>query len=182
VTESKSIRPALFFDRDGVVNQSPGAAYVLSWSEFAFNPGLFDLLRWVNDRDWLTIVVTSQKGVAKGLMTLADLDDIHQRMQDALIREIGSGFDAIYAYTGLPDCPHQPKPEPEMVLTAAREHCVDLSRSWLIGDADRDIGMAISAGIPHTIRVRTPENPITLDADTTVDDLAAALEFLKARA
>lgn len=182
MTEPKKTRPALFFDRDGVVNQSPGATYVLSWSEFAFNPGLSELLRWVKARDWLAIVVTSQKGVAKGLMSLAELEDIHQRMQVALLREIGSGFDAIYAYTGLPDCPHRPKPEPEMVQTAAREHGVDLARSWLIGDADRDIGMAMAAGIPRTIRVRTPENPIGIEAETTVDDLAAALDFLRTNA
>ncbi|MBL9155803.1 MAG: HAD-IIIA family hydrolase [Verrucomicrobiales bacterium] len=170
-------RPAVFFDRDGVVNVSPGPGYVLSWEAFQISPGLFDLLRDVHRQGWLAIIVTSQKGVGKNLMTQADLDEIHANLQSTLRNGIGSGFDGIYAYTGTPDCPHRPKPDPEMILTAAREWNIDVKRSWLIGDADRDIEMAVSAGIEHTIRVRG-DNPIGFPATHTVDSLAEALAIL----
>ena len=170
-------RAAVFFDRDGVVNQSPGAGYVLSWDAFAFSPGLFELLSLVKDRGYLAVLVTSQKGVGKGLMSQRDLDTIHERMQATLSKKVGSGFDAIYAYTGTPDCPHQPKPHPEMILTAAREHEIDLDHSWMIGDADRDIEMGIAAGVQGTIRVRG-DKAIETTATETVEDLESARVIL----
>ena len=173
-------KTAVFFDRDGVVNQSPGPGYVLNLEEFHLSPGLFDLLRWIKSRDWLAIVVTSQKGVGKGLMTQSELDRIHSHLQTELMQATGFAFDAIYSYTGTPDCPHLPKPDPEMVTTAAAEFGIDLTVSWLIGDADRDIEMAHAAGVTRTVRMRT-ENPITVPAMATVDDLEEALEILRSQ-
>lgn len=173
-----SPRPAVFFDRDGVVNLSPGPGYVLSWESFRFSPGLFELVRDIHRRGWLAIIVTSQKGVGKNLMSQADLDTIHENLQSVLRDEIGSCFDGIYAYTGTPDCPHRPKPDPEMIATAARDWTIDLGRSWLIGDADRDIEMAAAAGIDRTIRVRG-DNPIGSPATHTVDTLSEARSILQ---
>lgn len=167
-------RPAVFFDRDGVVNHSPGSGYVKAWEAFAFSPGFFDLFRMVKERCWLAVLVTSQKGVGKGVMTQADLDDIHGRMQATLREQCGADFDAIYAFTGTPKCPHRPKPDPEMIYTAASDLGIDLDRSWLIGDADRDIEMAIAAGLEGSVRVRG-EKPITVEATGTVNSLEAAL-------
>ena len=177
-SESAAKRPAVFFDRDGVVNRSPGDAYyVLSWDQFEFSPGIFDVLKTVKDRGYLAILVTSQKAVGKGLLTQADLDGIHRRMQERLRLETGYAFDAIYAFTGTPDCLHQPKPDPEMILTAAQEHAIDLSRSWMVGDADRDIEMGITAGLKGTIRIRG-EKAIGCDATETVDAVSDVLRFL----
>ncbi len=166
-------RPAVFFDRDGVVNRSPGSGYVRSWRAFEFSPGFFDFFRMVKDRHWLAVLVTSQKGVGKGVMTQADLDDIHARMQSALRENCGADFDAIYAFTGTAKCPHRPKPDPEMIYTAASDLNIDLDRSWLIGDADRDIEMAIAAGLEGSVRVRG-DKPITVEATGTVNSLEAA--------
>ena len=162
--------PAVFFDRDGVVNQSPGAGYVLSWDAFHFTPGFFELFRLVKTRGWKAVLVTSQKGVGKGLMSQSDLDEIHSRMQSTLREECGAEFDGIYAFTGTENCRHQPKPDPEMIDTAAVELDLDLGRSWMIGDADRDI----AAGLEGTLRVRG-DKPITVEASGTVNTLQAAL-------
>jgi histidinol-phosphate phosphatase family protein len=148
------MRPAFFFDRDGVVNVSPGDGYVLRWEDFHFSEGVIDALAWLRKRGFVLILVTNQQGVGKGLMSQATLDDIHARMQGELEKH-GAQFDAICACTCLksdPDCRCH-KPSPQMALEAANELDLDLAKSWLIGDHDRDIQMAMHAGVPNTIRV-----------------------------
>ena len=175
-------RPAVFFDRDGVVNLSPGAGYVLSWNDFHFSPGLIAALRLCKARGYATILVTSQQGVGKGLMTQADLDQIHDQMQRTLATE-HAAFDAIYACTCLstdPDCTCR-KPSPEMIHRAAADHHLDLTRSLLVGDYDRDIQMAIHAGLPTSIRILADDHPATVPATHTLlgtDTLAPLLATL----
>ena len=168
-------KPCVFFDRDGVVNRSPGAGYVLRWEDFHFQEGIFELLRLVKDHGYLSVLVTSQKGVGKGLMFHVELSRIHDNMQQRLIEECGSGFDGIYAHTGEADCPHPPKPDPGMILTAADELDIELSRSWMIGDADRDIQMGQRAGLEGTMRL-IGDKAVGIGANETVEDLHEAHE------
>jgi len=176
-TGSNETRPAVFFDRDGVVNRSPGDAYyVTSWEQFEFNPGIFEALSIVKEKGYLAILVTSQKGVGKGLMSQATLDNIHERMQTVLREKAGDAFDGIYAYTG-PDCQHLPKPDPEMIFSAVADHQIDLSQSWMIGDADRDIEMGMAAGLKGTIRV-VSEKAIGVEAAMTVANVEDAVDIL----
>jgi len=144
-------RPAFFFDRDGVVNIDPDPEpYVLSWGQWRWNPGIVELLQEVKARGFVTVLVTSQRCVGKGLLRLEDLQGMHGTMQ----AELGElAFDDIRVYTGIPGDPIPPKPEPGMVFAAVAELGIDLSHSWLIGDADRDIAMAHAAGVAKTIRV-----------------------------
>jgi histidinol-phosphate phosphatase family protein len=147
-------RPAVFFDRDGVVNVSPGDGYVLRWTDFHFAPGILEALQVCRQAGYALVLATSQQGVGKGLMSQADLDDIHARMQQRLARD-GAAFDGLYACTCLasdPDCTCR-KPSPEMLQRAAADLDLDLARSWLVGDADRDILMAHHAGVPNTVRI-----------------------------
>ena len=147
-------RPAVFFDRDGVVNVSPGAGYVLRWEDFHFAPGIIPSLQLCRERGYALVLATSQQGVGKGLMTQAELDAIHAQMQACLAEE-GAAFDGIYSCTCLasdPTCSCR-KPSAEMLLRAAQDHELDLTRSWLVGDADRDIRMGQNAGVPSTVRI-----------------------------
>ena len=174
-------RPAVFFDRDGVVNLSPGAGYVLRWEDFHFSPGIVEALAFCRTRGYAIVLATSQQGVGKGLMTQARLDDIHARMQAELTLH-GAAFDGIYACTCLskdPTCTCR-KPSAEMLLRAAQEHDLDLARSFMVGDADRDIEMGTHAGVPITIRIES-ENPHLVSATHTLPDtrgLKALLETL----
>jgi D-glycero-D-manno-heptose 1,7-bisphosphate phosphatase len=174
-------RPAVFFDRDGVVNLSPGAGYVLCWADFHFSPGIVEALAFCQTRGYATVLATSQQGVGKGLMSQATLDDIHARMQAELAQH-GAAFDGIYACTCLskdPACTCR-KPSAEMLLRAAREHDLDLACSFMVGDADRDIEMGMNAGVPITIRIES-ENPHLVSATHTLPDtrgLKALLETL----
>ncbi len=160
-------RRCVFFDRDGVVNQSPGQGYVLRLEDFHLNEGIAEAIRWLKDRDWLVILVTSQKGVGKGLMAPGDLEDIHRFMQRELAVS-GSAFDGIYAYTGEFDCQNKPKPDPQMILAATESFQIDPRRSWMVGDADRDIAMGRAAGLTGTIRI-AGDKPVGAPADHTLE-------------
>lgn len=144
-------RPALFLDRDGVINVDHG--YVSRPADFEVIDGVFDALRAAVERGIALIVVTNQSGIARGYFSQQEYDDLEAYMA-ALFASEGCALTAIY------HCPHGPdaqcscrKPEPGMILRAAREHDIDLSRSVLVGDKQSDIDAACNAGIPKTERV-----------------------------
>lgn len=144
---------AVFFDRDGVVNVSPGEGYVTRVEDFIFMPGIVQILAWCRTVKLRTVLVTSQQGVGKGLMSQADLDFIHGHMQRTLWRH-DAAFDSIQACTGLDgecDCR---KPAPKMIFDAVNElGGIDLAGSALVGDHDRDILMARNAGLGYAVRL-----------------------------
>lgn len=170
-------RRAFFFDRDGVVNRSPGPGYVLRWEDFHFEEGIVEVLRRLREWNWVLILVTSQKGVGKGLMSRAELDRIHRNMQAELAAG-GAEFDGIYAYTGEPDLPFGPKPDPGMLACARDDFFLDLSRSWLVGDADRDIAMGQSMALEGTIRI-PGDNPVDVSASHTLKSPAEMVQMLE---
>ena len=170
-------RPAIFFDRDGVINVSPGEGYVLSWKDFHFNEGIMQATRLCHDQGYALVLVTSQQGVGKGLITQGTLDDIHARMQQGWAAQ-GAAFDRIEACTHLSGTCSCRKPSPEMIHRAATALDLDLSRSWLIGDHDRDIQMAINAGVPQTVRVLSHHLP-GVAATHTIESTAELPALLK---
>jgi len=170
------LKPCIFFDRDGVINRSPGQGYVLNWSQFEFNSDIIDLIKWIKEQNWLVVLITSQRGVGKGLMTSADLIAIHSQMQTKLA-EHSADFDALYAYTETADCPHLAKPDPEMIYAAAKDLKLDLTKSWMIGDSDRDIVMGHAANLKGCIRFLSDKLP-AVEADHTVTDAADLQQLL----
>lgn len=176
-----SLRPAVFLDRDGVINVFPGAGkYVLEWSQFAFMPQVRENLARLRKAGFALVLVTSQSGVGRGLMTQATLDEIHARMQEGLGSE---RLDAVYF------CPHRPddgcpcrKPSPWMIEQATKEHGLDLTHSFVIGDTSRDIVMGRAAGC-RTVLCRPnlprPEDvPPEKRADRMCVTLAEAVEWV----
>jgi histidinol-phosphate phosphatase family protein len=151
--------PAVFFDRDGVVNVSPGEGYVLSWEAFHFHDGIMEATRLCRDHGYRLVLVTSQQGVGKGLMTREQLDEIHARMQVELRENKGAPFDRIEVCAHLSGSCDCRKPSPVMIQRAAQALDLDLSRSVMIGDHDRDIQMAVNAGVPTTVRVLSHHEP-----------------------
>ena len=107
-------RPCVFFDRDGVVNISPGDGYVLKKDDFHLSDGILESLEAVRKAGCFAIVVTSQKGVGKKLMTEHDLRQIHHHLQSELSLR-GLAFDGIFSYTGSADCDYAAKPDPAMI-------------------------------------------------------------------
>ncbi|MBK8038169.1 MAG: HAD family hydrolase [Verrucomicrobiaceae bacterium] len=170
------LQPAVFFDRDGVVNVSPGEGYVLRPEDFHLSPGIIEALALCHQRGFKLILVTSQQGVGKGLMTQQTLDEIHASMQKSLT-PAGAAFDGIYSCTHLSGTCSCRKPSPEMILQAQREHGIDLTRSWLVGDHDRDIKMAVNAGVPKTIRILSHHEP-AITATHTLESTEGLIDLL----
>lgn len=168
LSDTPPLRPCVFFDRDGVVNDPRDNYYVTSWSQFHFNEGIAEVIRNVKLTGCLAILVTSQRGVGKGAMSREALDEIHAKMQESLAVH-GAAFDAIYAYCGEPSEIARAKPRPDMIYEAVAEHGADLHRSLIVGDADRDIEMGRNAGIP-TVRL-VAEKSIGVEADKTVNSI-----------
>ncbi len=149
-------RPAVFFDRDGVINEDRG--YVGDISRFAFLPGAIAGVKAANDRGALAFLVTNQSGVARGLYTEQDVAELHRHMTQEMRRQ-GAHFDDIRTCPHLPEgvvaayrlaC-HCRKPEPGMLLDLMRVWPVDRTRSVMIGDKETDMQAARAAGLTGTL-------------------------------
>ena len=172
---------AVFLDRDGVINKkAPEGDYVKNWDEFRFLPGVKKAIRKLNEKGFLVIVVSNQRGIAKGVMTEDDLKEIHARMKEELRKE-GAVINGIYY------CPHDikdhcdcRKPKPGLLLRAAREHDVDLRRSWMIGDRESDIEAGKRAGCKTILIRSSPLNDTSegIEPDLVAKSLAEAVEKL----
>lgn len=163
-------RPAVFLDRDGVINRDAG--YVHKVEEFFFIEGVFDACRVMSKAGYRLIIITNQAGIARGYYTE---DDFHHLTKWMLgeFRRHGVEIDGVYY------CPHHPvhgvgeyrrncecrKPAPEMILRAAKEHSLDLHQSMLIGDKMTDIDAGRAAGVGCCILVLTGHSLSTADAD-----------------
>lgn len=168
---SNQKKGAIFFDRDGVINEPPSAEdrYLRRWEDFRFTEGIVDVLARVKQRGWLIVLITNQQGVGKGLMSVGELESIHQPMQ-ACLRESRAAFDAIYAAIGLRGEDPRRKPSPAMLLEAAQSLDIDLGCSWMVGDHDNDMRAGQAAGT-KTIRF-LGEKAVTVASDHHVEDAA----------
>lgn len=146
--------PAIFLDRDGVIIENVDT-YVRSWADVTFLPGAVKALSLLRDTEYKIIIVTNQAAVGKGFISLAQAQEINQRLMET-ISQSGGRIDRVFM------CPHAPpqgcdcrKPRPGLIMQAASELSIDLSRSFMIGDALSDIQAGQNAGIPCRILVRT---------------------------
>lgn len=143
-----SAQPALFLDRDGVINHRIIGGYITSPTAFELDEAILPLLRLAKNAGYLLVVITNQQGVGKGLMTLDDLHAVHARMNSLLVEHLGFGIDRIYACTSLASAndPRR-KPSPGMLLEAIADHQIDPQRSWFIGDSISDAQAGRAAGV-----------------------------------
>jgi D-glycero-D-manno-heptose 1,7-bisphosphate phosphatase len=134
-------KPAIFLDRDGVINHNR-AAHVKSWAEFEFLPGVLQALRRLAQLGWPVVVISNQAAIGRGLVSQEAVNEIHCRMIQ-MVTAAGGHIDAVFY------CPHRPedgclcrKPNPGLLLQAADELHLNLARSFLVGDAASDIDAA----------------------------------------
>jgi len=167
---------AVFLDRDGVINRKPYSDddYITRWEEMEILPGVTEAITGLNRAGYRVIVVTNQRGIAKGLVTAAELESIHKRMCEQLGR-VGARIDAVFC------CPHElvppcscRKPEPGMLLEAARRFNIDLTASWMIGDSEKDIEAGKRAGC-RTVRLIADATSANGTADVVASSLLSAI-------
>ena len=145
----------VFLDRDGTLNKYVG--FLRHIDEMELLPGVAEAVRKINESGYLAVVVTNQPVIARGEVTVPQLQEIHNKMETLLGQE-GAYVDAIYY------CPHHPhkgyegeipelkvdcacrKPKAGMLLQAAEDFHIDLSRSYMVGDSDSDVQCGIRAG------------------------------------
>jgi len=139
---------AIFLDRDGTINKSVG--FLRNIDDFELEDGASEAIKKINDSGYLAIVITNQPVIARGEVSIDELDEIHNKME-RLLGADGAYLDAIYY------CPHHPdkgfvgerieykivcdcrKPKPGMILNASKDYNIDLSKSWMIGDFKTDV-------------------------------------------
>jgi D-glycero-D-manno-heptose 1,7-bisphosphate phosphatase len=176
------MRPALFLDRDGVINVDHG--YVYRPEDFEFIDGVFELVAAANAAGYLVIVVTNQAGIGRGIYTEEDFHALTNWMQGQFILR-GAKIDAVYF------CPFHPehgvgkyryesdhrKPGPGMLLQAAKEHCIDLKKSLMVGDKISDMVAGQRAFVGTLLYIGNESTKLGL----TICELKDILPFLSFR-
>jgi D-glycero-D-manno-heptose 1,7-bisphosphate phosphatase len=145
------LRPAVFLDRDGTINQEVG--YIRELANLTLIPGAAEAIRELNQMGVPVIVVTNQSGVARGYYPDSWIGQLHGRLI-ALLANEGAQLDGVYYCPHLPDgsvaeysfaCACR-KPEPGMLVQAAQDLGLDLSRSFMIGDKATDVEVGFRVG------------------------------------
>jgi D-glycero-D-manno-heptose 1,7-bisphosphate phosphatase len=179
-------RRAAFLDRDGVINRDIG--YLHRWEDFEFLPGSLQAMRRLHESGHALVIVTNQSGIARGYYTEADYQALTAMLRQAMAH---AGCPA----AGIYHCPHHPsgqvaglsvgcdcrKPQPGMLLAAARELGLSLPDSIMVGDklADAQAGRAAGCGRVFLVRSGHALEPGADEAaDGVFDDLAACVNAL----
>lgn len=177
----KKINPSwtLFIDRDGVVNDEKHLDYIHTWEEFHFYKGAKEAFHIFNKKFAHIIMVTNQRGVAKGLTKLEDLHLIHKNMIKE-IKEAGGRLDKIYVCTEM-ESPNR-KPNPGMGLQALKDFPeIDLSKSVMIGNTLSDMEFGRNLGVKINIFLPTTRKEIDLknvNIDLVFNDLISVAKAL----
>lgn len=154
----------LFLDRDGVINVETPGTYVTSWNEFVFCDGALDALRSLGEIFGRIVVVTNQRGVGRGIMSMDDLKDISARMTTAVTGN-GGRIDRIYACTAVDDSDRNRKPNTGMAIQAHEDFPeIDFHRSIMVGNSITDMEFGKRAAM-HTVFLTTKHEPYPLPHD-----------------
>ena len=177
--------PAIFLDRDGTINIDHG--YVYEVDRFEFIDGVIDAMRELKEMGFALVLVTNQSGIARGIFTEADFENLTEWM-DWSLADRGVDLDGIYY------CPHHPegtveafslvcdcrKPQPGMLLSARDFLNIDMASSYMVGDKVEDMRAAEAAQVGTKVLVRTGK-PVTAESEATADWVLDSLADLPKR-
>lgn len=138
--------PAIFIDRDGVINCRRPGDYVLDWSQFVFMPGIREALQQLSSLGLPMIIISNQAAVGKGLLDSAGLEAITARMNEALLADGTALAAAYYCTHKIEDHCQCRKPKPALLFSAAADFNIDLTRSVFVGDSGTDAEAARGSG------------------------------------
>lgn len=159
----------LFLDRDGVINKRIVDVYISQWVDFEFVDGVLEVLPMLSSRFGRIVVVTNQQGIGKGLVTSAQVDDIHSRMV-AEIERHGGHIDSVIVCGQLAsDSENYRKPNPKMAFMAKQAFPeIDFSKSIMVGDGECDVLFGKNAGM-LTVKVAGHNDFADYNFDTLKD-------------
>jgi D-glycero-D-manno-heptose 1,7-bisphosphate phosphatase len=145
------MQKALFLDRDGIINRDLG--YVHKIEDFHFNEGIFELVRYFQERNYLIFVITNQSGIGRGYYSIETFNGLTQWMVSVFKKE-GITIERVEY------CPHLPsdgcecrKPRTGMIERVLCDYPIDLYESWLIGDKQSDIDLGYHANIGKSLSI-----------------------------
>ncbi len=157
----------LFLDRDGVINVEKKDHYVLNSSEFIFLDGVQEAIKILSEIFKLILIASNQRGVAKKLMTVEDLHNVHAYMLEAIKKHKGR-IDKIYFCADLDNASPNRKPNPGMALQAQKDFPqIDFSKSIMVGNKLSDMQFARNAGM-HSVFIAST-NPETVFPHEHID-------------
>jgi len=177
--KTKSLKPALFLDRDGVINRDRG--YVCQKANFDFISGIFELVSSANAAGYLTIVVTNQAGIGRGLYSVEKFRELSIWMCDRF-KHNGAPIDAIYYSPFHPTAGLESflltedtrKPGAGMFREACIDFNIDLSRSVMVGDKITDMEASLAAGITQNYLLTSPAKK---NESNSFDNIKIITEF-----
>jgi len=174
-------KPAIFLDRDGVINEDHG--YVGKKEDFIFMDGIFDFLHYVQNKGYRLIIVTNQSGVGRKYYSSEDFVNLMDWMILRLKKEniIIDGYYGCYYHDKAEDEVYKRssfyrKPNPGMILEAAVRHNIDLEKSVMIGDKESDVLAGKAAGIP--IRLWITKDKKDCDFAKIISNIKSAKELI----
>lgn len=168
----------LFLDRDGVINHQNMDGYILAWDEFIFYEGVLEAMSIFKGQFQHIFIVTNQRGVGKGHMTVDDLNNIHDQMQRS-IEVAGGNINQVYFCPDVDANSAGRKPNTGMALQAQQEFpAIDLAKSIMVGNSMSDMEFGRNIGATNVF-LATTNNTIT-DADDRIDFVFPSLiDFAK---
>jgi len=173
------MKKCVFFDRDGIINRSPGPGYVETWEDFHLQNGFVESLKVTVAHGYVGIMISNQQCVGKGIVEKDCLEGMHDKLQKKLKEEFGCELLDMYYCPHLADAGCEcRKPLPGMILSAAEKHDIDLKSSFMVGDREGDVVTGKAAGC-KTILVS--EDIKNSDADycvKSIDELPNILEVV----
>ena len=185
MTQPSIAQPALFLDRDGVINEETN--YLYRAEEVRWVEGIFPLVRTAAELGYKVVVVTNQAGIARGYYTVEQFHELMDWMRAEFVAR-GCRLDAVYfsPYHPQGEVPefsreHEDrKPGPGMFRRAAQDLRLDLGRSVLVGDRCSDIAAAHAAGLRQAFLLRGTETKSCAEAAQVIDSLGEAEAWLRA--
>lgn len=168
----------LFLDRDGVINVETVGSYVTKWDEFVFCDGALEALKTLSHIFGRIVIVTNQRGVGRGIMTLESLKDISTRMRTAIV-DAGGRIDKIYSATAVLDTDHNRKPNTGMATQAKEDFPeIDFKHSVIVGNSlsDMEFGKRLAM---HTVFLTTKHEPYEMPNDLIDEQYGSLLNWAK---
>tara|TARA_B100001248_G_C27398096_1_gene467309 strand:+ start:2896 stop:3429 length:534 start_codon:yes stop_codon:yes gene_type:complete len=167
---------AIFLDRDNTIIWDKH--YLNDPNDIEYIPGVFEALSLLHSSGYLLIIVSNQSGIAKGIVSLENLEEIHKRIKMRLQQAGCPLHDIFYCPADSNSNDPDRKPKPGMLIKAKNKHQIDMSQSWMIGDKESDVEAGHNAGCRSILFLPTGKTENKTEADFETNSIVEAADFI----